>query len=623
MNTLSNNKTNLKSPPRSLLTVLLILLTLLSATDSFAQRSKARTLSQRSTQRVQLKQKQNPEAEIFQPKTTQRTQKEVEAYLPFHTQKRKVSIEFVDGMAVMEGDIVLGPASMYSGDVAFAVVIDGETYRWKNGVIPYTIQSGHPKRQAIMQAIQHIQEQTNLRLVQRSNEKDYVHFISGDGCSSRVGRCGGKQKINIGSCSFGSIVHEILHSAGLWHEQSREDRNNHITINWDNIKSDKKHNFKKHVSDGIDIGHYDCNSLMHYPAYAFSKNGLPTITGKTCNNFGQRRGMSPSDIAAINQLYKVKIPSGLTNKPWYLTAKHSGKVIDISGGNRRPKANVQQHQLNNSEAQKFRFIHTGGGYYYIQNVGSNLVLDVQGGLKTRGTNVWQYGKNGTDAQKWRLVDAGGGYYSIRSKLGDLNLDIKGGLKTNGTNIQVWTINNSTAQQFRFKEAQHAPPPKDSYGKALEHYWNGSRKDNFTTATTKGKNNALAGGYKFVRVDGYVLNKSSSTEGQAVPLYLYYSNARKDNFTTATREGIRAAEAAGYRNAGIEGYVLKTVKVQYRNLYKPLWLYYSDARKDNFVTATKQGMAAAEAGGYRKVRIEGYVRIDNFSNLAPQQGKVKR
>lgn len=611
----------LKTSYPSISALLLILLTFFSINDSFAQRLRGRTLPQKTLQKVQPVQKS--EGEIFQPNTTQRTQKEVDAYLPFHSKKTKVSVEFVDGMAVMEGDIVLGPASMYSGDVSFAVVIDGDTYRWKNGVIPYTIQSGHPKTSTILQAIEHIEEQTNLRLVQRSNQKDYVRFVTSDGCSSRVGRCGGKQNINIGNCGFGSIVHEILHSAGLWHEQSREDRNNHISIQWDNIKSDKKHNFKKHVSDGIDIGHYDCNSIMHYSAYAFSKNGKPTITGKTCSSFGQRQGMSAKDIAAINQLYKVKIPDGLTNKPWYLKAKHSGMVVDISGGNKKPKANVQQYQLNNSEAQKFRFIHAGGGYYYIQNMGSNLVLDVQGGVSTPGTNVWQYGKNGTDAQKWRLVDAGGGYYFIRSKLGDFNLDVAGGQKNNKTNIQVWTINGSTAQQFKFQEAQHAPPPADSYGKALEHYWNGSRKDNFTTATTTGKNNALRGGYKFVRVDGYVLNKSTSTEGQAVPLYLYYSSARKDNFTTATQEGIRAAEAAGYRRAGIEGYVLKTVKAPYRKLYKPLWLYYSPTRKDNFVTATKQGMAAAEAGGYRKVRIEGYIRIDNYSNLAPQHVGIKQ
>lgn len=562
-------------------------------------------------------------AEIFNPKTTERVQKDVEVYLPYHTKKKLVSMEFIDGMAVMEGDIVLGPSHLYSGDVQFAVAIDGDSYRWIDGIIPYTIESGHPKRNTILAAIAHIEEQTNLRLVMRNSESDYVSFVTADGCSSRVGRSGGKQNINIGNCSYGSIVHEILHAAGLWHEQSRSDRDENIIILWDNIKSGKEHNFNKHVSDGVDIGAYDCNSIMHYSPFSFSKNGMPTITSTGCSSFGQRTGMSPGDIAAINKLYKTPVPDGLTDKPWYLVAKHSGKVIDIKGGGLNSKVNVQQYQLNNSNAQKFRFVNAGSGYYYIKNVGSHLVLDVQGGVANPGTNVWQYTKNGTDAQKWRLHDAGGGYYYIRSKLGDLNLEVDAGIKANGANIKIWSISNGgQQQQFKLKEAKFTEAAKEDYCKPLEHYWNGKRSDNFSTATVIGKQNAIGGKYQFVRIDGYVLIKPSSSEGKTTPLYLYYNNDRKDNFTTASPEGIRAAEAGGYRKAGIQGYVLKTVNQKSKHLYKPLWLYYHSGRKDNFVTASKRGIADAESDGYRKVRIEGYVRISNSANLLIRPGPAK-
>jgi hypothetical protein len=567
---------------------------------------------------------QGTTTEIFQPKTKGRTTKEVQVYLPFHQKPKMVSIEFVDDMAVMEGDIVLGPSILYSGEVQTAIAIDGDSYRWKNGIIPYTIESGHPKRDLILQAIQHIHEQTSIRLIPRSGHDDYVTFVTGDGCWSRVGRCGGKQRINIGSCGFGSIVHEILHTAGLWHEQSRSDRDEHIQILWDNVKEDKKHNFKKHVSDGIDIGSYNCNSIMHYSSMAFSKNGEPTIISNTCSTLGQRSGMSEGDIAAINQLYKGSKPEGLTTNIWHLMARHSRKVIDIRGSGTASKVNVQQNQLNKSVAQKFRFIPAGEDYYYIQNTGSGLVLDVEGGIARAFTNVWQYKKNNTDAQKWRLIEAANGAYFIRSKLGDLNLSVAGASKDNGANIRVAAIKGGTNQQFLFQKAAIVTVSNHKYLKPLEHYWNDDRKDNFTTSSAAGKRNAVNGKYKFVRVDGFVLTTPKSSEGVTTPLYLYYNTSRTDNFTAASPTSIKVAEAGGYRRANLEGYVLKTVKPQYRNLYKPLWLYYHPARKDNFVTASSQGMQAAEAGGYRKVRIEGYVRKNNATNLAPSnQNQLKK
>lgn len=159
---------------------------------------------------------------------------------------------------------------------------------------------------------------------------------------------------------------------------------------------------------------------------------------------------------------------------------------------------------------------------------------------------------------------------------------------------------------------------------LDHFWSSLRTDNYTTANTEAKKGALKTKYRFVRTDGYILKKSSNIEGKAVPLYLYYSVARKDNFVTATPEGIKAAEAGGYRKVRVDGYVLKTVKPQYKHLYQPLWLYYNNERKDNFTIATPQGMKTAEAGGYRKVRIEGYVRrTKTTSNSIPVLGTARR
>lgn len=139
---------------------------------------------------------------------------------------------------------------------------------------------------------------------------------------------------------------------------------------------------------------------------------------------------------------------------------------------------------------------------------------------------------------------------------------------------------------------------------LRMWWSEQRGDNFTTATKKGDQDAMAARYRYVRVEGCVMR---SPIAQSVPLKLWWSQTRGDNFITATGDGDGDAQASRYALIRTEGYVFPSGQPE----TIPLKLFYSDQRGDNFTLATAEGEHDALASGYRFVRVEGYVYPASF------------
>ncbi|TRY57580.1 hypothetical protein DNTS_023507 [Danionella cerebrum] len=176
--------------------------------------------------------------------------------------------------------------------------------------VPYTVASDYydHERAVIEDAMKSFAAKTCIRFVPRTNQLDYISIVNQIGCSSNVGRAGGKQEtfLSVSGCiSHGVIQHELMHNLGFYHEHTRSDRDQYVRINWENIAQGAVNNFKKQDTNNLNTP-YDYNSIMHYGRTAFALvYGKETITPipNSSVQIGQRVEMSNIDVLKINKLY--------------------------------------------------------------------------------------------------------------------------------------------------------------------------------------------------------------------------------------------------------------------------------------------------------------------------------
>ena len=242
---------------------------------------------------------------------------------------RLVGAALRHGHAFVEGDVDLGAVR----DAGIAVGDAGSFWPKVGGVaqVPYVVTQGND---AVAPAIAQYNAQLAgvIQFVARGTEADYVDFdldpddFSGSG-ESAVGRVGGRQAIG-GSilANQATLLHEMGHATGLWHEQSRRDRDAFVTIAQANVIKTLAPNFDVQASDVQAFGLYDRQSIMHYIPFTFSKNGEPTIEtvppGIRLSDLG---ALSAGDLDAIRRLVG-KTPSQVT-----ITSNPPGLQVIVDG----------------------------------------------------------------------------------------------------------------------------------------------------------------------------------------------------------------------------------------------------------------------------------------------------
>lgn len=215
-----------------------------------------------------------------------------------------------------------------------------QRFWWRGGVVPYIIDDddfpvGHDRNQ-IEKAIAAWNDNSFMRLIERSDQLDYLVFIRHPtSCKTRVGRQGGPQKVrcfidagNSSAFTAGNVMHELGHSFGFFHEHQRPGRDTRVHVDG-SLEEDV--NFKM-LEDENPITDYDCGSIMHYPAVTDS---LSLVFGQCPGGIGQRIRPSSLDSNTVRMMLDPYPGPAVSSGTWgsigvghelfYLS---NGKVLD-------------------------------------------------------------------------------------------------------------------------------------------------------------------------------------------------------------------------------------------------------------------------------------------------------
>lgn len=252
---------------------------------------------------------------------------------------KRVTYQIINGRMITKGDIALEHVEQKLPErgVQPGGTLDYLQYRWPlvGSVyqIPYMIDPASGDVSNINAAVSTYNSLLAgvIQWVPYTSQADYIDFNFDQGGSgegfSYIGRVGGKQIIGgATNCTVATILHEMGHATGFWHEQQRPDRDNYVTMNLANMVNTESSNSTIQYDDMQALTLYDWSSIMHYFPLNFSKNGLPVIEtippGMTLANYV---GYSAGDLDAIKRLYQAA-PSQVT-----ITTNPPGLQVVVDG----------------------------------------------------------------------------------------------------------------------------------------------------------------------------------------------------------------------------------------------------------------------------------------------------
>ncbi|CAI4220889.1 unnamed protein product [Auanema sp. JU1783] len=168
------------------------------------------------------------------------------------------------------------------------------------------------ERNVFEKAVAYWRNSTCIEFQQSTTAVNRIKVFKGQGCYSYIGMIRGVQELSLGTgCdSVGTAAHELGHALGFFHTQSRNDRDEAISINIQNIVPSYVDQFDKESSStNYNYGMpYDYGSVMQYGGLSASRNSQPTMVARDID-YQDTMGsdiVSFYDVSMMNEHYSCK-----------------------------------------------------------------------------------------------------------------------------------------------------------------------------------------------------------------------------------------------------------------------------------------------------------------------------
>ena len=271
-------------------------------------------------------------------------------------QGHQVTYQIINGFAVVEGDMVIGEASVYpdrevrhghpgrdgarTANATFyprSNTINLASNLWPKvaGVVtvPYVTTKGSATMTTAINTFNSMFA-GQFKWVPRTNQRGYVDINldnqSLNSCYATLGYTGAKENLQgvLNGCNVSAMLHEMGHIMGFAHEQSRANRNSYLFLDFNNIAPASQSQYTQDFSSTMDLGLYDYSSLMEYGPRGFTRNGNPEMESIPVGiTFGDPPNFSIGDIDALNRIY-FTAPSKVT-----VMSNPAGLPIIVDGAN--------------------------------------------------------------------------------------------------------------------------------------------------------------------------------------------------------------------------------------------------------------------------------------------------